>query len=77
MLVTRQSLGPRAKGLDIRSAHSAVASRCDEWQVTSLTEVNDVLSRGVQDQGGLAGGQQLVFACPKNGVDGVDPHDQA
>lgn len=74
ILVTRQPLSPRSQSLHVRSADATVAPCGDEWQVTSLAEVDDVLSRGVKDPRRLPSGKQFVSIRPEDRVDSLDSH---
>jgi hypothetical protein len=48
------------QSLHIRSPDATVAPRGDEWQVTSIAEVDDVLPRGAKDPCRLTSGKQFV-----------------
>jgi len=56
-LVTRESQRPVAHLLDIGAPHPAVRANGNEWQVSPIAQIDDVLARRVEYARRLAGGQ--------------------
>jgi hypothetical protein len=60
-LVSGQSEGALRKSFNVTSANPPMGSNGNKREIASIAEIDNMLTRGIEDLSGFTGGEQLII----------------